>query len=299
MVAAAPGSQVADIAGAAERPTEATAAQCNNANGRRDYSGQREMLHKTARSLTGGAPNFEVMKKLLLLAILLPAVSQAQIKDLVNQAKGKLETITQSDASNIGAGLKEALQKGVDRQVTKLTAVDGFYKNEAVKILLPEELQKVDKALRKAGMGKLADDGIKSLNRAAEEAVKEATPIFVNAISKMTITDAKDILMGSDRAATDYLEKTTTKPLYEKFLPVVQSNMSKVGADKIWATILTKYNSLPLTSKVNPDINDYVTNKALDGVFKMISVEEKNIRTDVSARTSPLLKKVFAMQDKK
>jgi hypothetical protein len=200
---------------------------------------------------------------------------------------------------DIGSALKEALNKGVTEQVTKLTAVDGFYKNEAVKILLPQELQVVDKKLRQMGMGKLADEGLLVLNRAAEDAVKEATPIFVNAITSMTITDAKNILMGADNSATTYLQKTTSTPLYSKFNPVVQTSLSKVGADKVWAGIISKYNSLPLVTKVNPDLNDYVTNKALDGVFKMISVEEKNIRTNLSSRTSDLLKKVFALQDKK
>ncbi len=239
------------------------------------------------------------MKKLILALILTSFAANAQFKDLINKGKDELSKITPGNSSDIGAGLKEALKNGVDKQVTKLTSVDGFYKNEAVKILLPDELQKVDKTLRKIGMSSLADEGIKTLNRAAEEAVKESTPIFTNAITSMSFSDAKNILMGNDRSATTYLEKTTTKPLYDKFSPVVKSNMSKVGADKVWSTILTKYNSLPLVSKVNPDINDYVTNKALDGVFKMIAVEEKNIRTDISARTSPLLKKVFAMQDKK
>ncbi|WP_300568132.1 DUF4197 domain-containing protein, partial [Flavobacterium sp.] len=109
----------------------------------------------------------------------------------------------------------------------------------------------------------------------------------------------KSILMGNDNAATTYLQTSTTKPLYAKFSPVVQQSISKVGADVIWTNIITKYNSIPLVTKVNPDITDYVTNKALEGVFKMITVEEKNIRTNLSSRTSDLLKKVFAMQDKK
>lgn len=243
---------------------------------------------------------FIPMKKLLLLVILAPMIANAQFKDLLGKAKDKVSAATgNSGGIDIGAGLKEALNKGVDKQVTKLTAMDGFYKNEAVKILVPEELLKVDKALRKMGMGKLADDGIKSLNRAAEEAVKESTPIFVDAIKGMTITDAKNILMGKENAATSYLQGKTTQPLYGKFSPIVKENMGKVGADKIWAEIIKKYNGLPLVSKVNPDINDYVTNKALEGVFKMIAVEESAIRTDLSARTSPLLKKVFAMQDQK
>ena len=166
-----------------------------------------------------------------------------------------------------------------------------------VKILLPEELQKVDKTLRSMGMGNLADEGLLVLNRAAEDAVKEATPIFVNAITSMSFNDAKNILMGDDRSATNYLEKTTSSQLYGKFSPVVKNSLDKVGADKVWAAIIEKYNALPLTKDVNPNLTDYVTSKAMDGVFTMIAVEEKEIRTDFSSRTSDLLKKVFALQD--
>jgi hypothetical protein len=237
--------------------------------------------------------------KLILIALLLPLASQAQFKELLNKANDKISSVTGGPNADIAAGLKEALDKGVDEQVTKLTAVDGFYKNELVKIGMPAELAKVDKTLRSLGMGKLADEGIKSLNRAAEEAVREATPIFVDAIRKMTFNDAKNILLGKENAATAYLQGATTSALYSKFLPVVQKNMGKVGADKIWAQLITKYNSVSFGGKVNPDLNDYVTNKALEGVFRMIAVEEKEIRTDISERTSPLLKKVFAMQDRK
>lgn len=233
---------------------------------------------------------------------LVPAGANAQLKGLIDKAKTKVESKTGKGSltnTDIGAGLKAALKEGVTKQVTKLTAEDGFYKNEAVKILLPEELQKVDKKLRQLGMSKVADEGIKVLNRAAEDAVKEATPIFVNAITSMTIKDAKSILMGADNSATTYLQTSTSKPLYAKFSPVVQTSLSNVGADAIWEGIITKYNNLPLVTKVNPNLTDYVTNKAMEGVFKMISVEEKNIRTDLSSRTTDLLKKVFAAQDKK
>ncbi len=236
------------------------------------------------------------MKNLLILLVFLPSITNAQLKELVKQITPK--TVKSATTGlDISAGLKEALNKGITKQVSKLTATDGFYKNNAVKILMPAELQKVDKALRAMGMGNLADEGIKSLNRAAEDAVKEATPIFVNSIKTMSITDAKTILMGNDTAATSYLQKSTSSALYTKFSPVVQQSIGKVGADKIWASIITKYNKLPLVSKVNPDIADYVTNKAMEGVFKMIAVEEKSIRGNLSSRTSDLLKQVFALQD--
>ena len=243
------------------------------------------------------------MKRLtfsLLAFALLSVNANAQFKDLLNKAKDKISnTSGTSNLSNaeIGSGLKEALKKGVSEQVEKLTQTDGFYKNELVKIVLPEELQKVDATLRKMGMSDLADKGIIVLNRAAEDAVKEATPIFVNAITNMSFTDAKNILMGSDNSATTYLQNTTTQPLYNKFSPVVANSLDEVGANEIWTTIINKYNSLPFVKNVNPDLTDYVTGKALEGVFTMIAIEEKDIRTNLSSRTSDLLKKVFALQD--
>lgn len=200
---------------------------------------------------------------------------------------------------DIAAGLKEALNNGISKQVSKLTATDGFYKNEAVKILLPAELQKVDKTLRSMGMSKLADDGLRVLNRAAEEGVKEATPIFVEAVKNMSFKDAKSILMGNENAATTYLQNETTTALYGKFSPVIQTSLSNVGADTVWATILTKYNAIPLVKKVNPDLKDYVTKETLKGVFKMVAVEEKAIRTNLKERNTEVLKNVFAIQDKK
>jgi hypothetical protein len=240
------------------------------------------------------------MKKLILVLLLIPLISIAQTKKKVKKIKVKTPTVTNViNTVDISAGLKEALNKGVTEQVSKLTIIDGFYKNEAVKILIPEELQRVDATLRKLGMGSLVDDGIKSLNRAAEDAVKESTPIFVNAIKNISISDAKGILLGNESAATSYLKDSTTKELYAKFNPVVQESIGKVGADVIWNSIIKKYNTIPLVNKVNPDISDYVTTKAMEGVFKMIAVEEKNIREKLSSRNSDLLKSVFALQDKK
>ncbi len=235
------------------------------------------------------------MKNVLLLLGCFTLISCAELQQVANQ----LPNLGQTQSLDISGGLKEALNNGISKQVSKLTSVDGFFKNEMVKILLPEELQKVDKTLRQIGMGSLADEGLKVLNRAAEDAVKESTPIFVDAVKNMSFTDAKNILMGNENAATSYLQNSTTTALYAKFNPVIKNSFTKVGADKIWNQIITKYNAVPLVKKVNPDLTDYTTNKALEGVFKMIAVEEKNIRTNISARTSTLLQNVFAMQDKK
>lgn len=222
----------------------------------------------------------------------------SKVSSVISKVTTAAKTVTLTD-TDISAALKEALNKGVEKEVTKLMAEDGFYKNEAVKILLPEELQKVDKKLRQIGMASLADEGLKLLNRAAEKAVGDATPIFVNAITSMSISDAKGILMGADNSATTYLQGTTNKPLYDKFSPVIKTSLDEVGATAVWEKIINKYNGLPLVTKVNPDLTDYTTTKALDGVYKMIAVEEKDIRTNIKSRTSDLLKNVFALQDKK
>jgi len=227
------------------------------------------------------------MKKMVLFVLIFQLSACAEMQQAMNQFP-QTQGIGGID---ISAGLKEALNNGITKQVIK-------YKNEVVKILLPEELRKVDSGLRKIGLGSLADEGLKVLNRAAEDAVKEATPIFVDAVMNMSFTDAKTILMGKENSATMYLQNTTSTALYGKFNPVIKSSFTKVGADKVWSNIITKYNSIPFVQKVNPDLTDYVTNQAMTGVFKMIAVEEKNIRTNLNARTSVLLQKVFALQDK-
>jgi hypothetical protein len=178
-----------------------------------------------------------------------------------------------------------------------LAVQDGFYKNEMVKILLPEELQKVDRTLRSIGLSNLADEGLKVLNRAAEDAVGEAIPIFSDAITNMTFVDAKNILLGDKNSATQYLKSATSAALYQKFNPIINNSFKKVGADRIWTDLITRYNNLPLTADVNPDLTDYVTKEALKGVFAMVEVEEIEIRANVAKRNSDLLKRVFALQD--
>ena len=236
------------------------------------------------------------MKKIVVSLVAFSLFGCAEMQQVMDQLPQGTGVLSQAE---IGSGLKEALNNGITKQVSKLTATDGFYRNEAVKIFLPEELQTVDKKLRQIGLSKLADEGLKVINRAAEDAVKEATPIFVDAVKQMSFNDAKNILLGNDSSATNYLQNTTTTSLQAKFTPVIQNSYTRVGADKIWSEIITKYNSLPLVKKVNPNLTEYTTSKAMEGVFKMIAVEEKDIRTNLSARSSVLLKKVFALQDKK
>ena len=222
---------------------------------------------------------------LVLIAFLGIQTSSAQsIKDILSQ-------------DQIGKGLKEALDHGIKNQVSKLTAKDGFFKNELVKILLPGDLQKVDKRLRRLGLGKLADEGLLLLNRAAEDAVKTATPIFVDAVKNISFDDAKNILMGEKDAATNYLKAGTSESLYKEFTPVIKQSFSKVGADKIWTQIADKYNKLPFVKRINPDLTDYVTQESLTGVFTMIAIEEEGIRQKIGLRDTDLLKKVFSLQD--
>ena len=240
------------------------------------------------------------MKRIIILLLFVPIIATAQLGQLKKIGNIKVPKIPKlTTVPDISAGLKEALNNGITKQVTKLTAEDGFYKNDLVKILLPTELQKVDRTMRSLGMASLADEGLKLLNRAAEEAVKEATPIFVDAVKNMNFTDAKTILMGNENAATKYLETATSSNLYDKFSPIIATSLNKVKADKIWEQMINKYNSIPLVKKVSPDLKDYVTKETMKGVFNMVAVEEKEIRVNLKARTSPLLQSIFAMQDKK
>ncbi len=196
--------------------------------------------------------------------------------------------------SEITQGLKEALKVGSNNASKQLSATDGFFRNAAIKILLPKEVQQVENTLRSAGMGKLVDDAILSLNRAAEDASKKAAPIFVNAITSMSIQDGLNILKGGDNAATNFLKSKTTNSLTTAFRPEIQNSLNKVGAVDMWKRVFDTYNNLPLVrNKVNSDLVSYVTGKALDGMFHAIAIEENKIRKDPAGQASNILKKVF------
>ena len=235
-----------------------------------------------------------MIRRILFFVLAIQFTGCAELQNVVNQV-AKSGALSQEQ---IGNGLRQALDNGIKNQVSKLTSTDGFYKNELVKIMLPEELQAVDKGLRKIGLGNLADEGIKVLNRAAEDAVKTATPIFINAVKEITFTDAKNILLGNQNAATSYLKGKTSDDLYASFTPVIKNSFSKVGVDKVWSGLIKKYNSIPFVKNVNPDLTIYVTKRALEGVFTMIEVEEKGIREKVGLRNTALLQQVFALQDR-
>jgi len=234
------------------------------------------------------------MKYLALLIFILSSATlfaQIDIKKLKEKVTGgKLTT------EEVASGLKEALTKGVSKGSDEVSKPDGFFKNPEIKIPFPPEIKQVESTLRKMGMDEQVDNFILSLNRAAEDAAKEAKPIFVSAIKQMTIEDAWSILKGEDDAATKYLNKTTSAQLKEKFKPVIKASLDKVNATKYYKDLISAYNKIPMVKKVNPDLDVYATDKATDGLFVMIAKEEKNIRKNPGARTTELLKKVFSQK---
>jgi len=246
------------------------------------------------------------MKRILTLslaALVLATGSQAQFRNILKKdSSGKTgiskiipKTSSKQGLSNdeIVSGLKEALSVGTNNAAQQLSAADGFFKDAAIKILMPEEAKKAEKKLRSMGMGKLVDDAILAMNRAAEDASKSAAPIFVNAVKQMSIQDALGILRGGDFAATSYLKDRTTTSLTEAFRPVIEASLKKVNATKYWNTVFTTYNKFS-ADKINPDLSAYVTEKSLAGIFHQVGLEEQKIRKDPMARTTDILKKVFA-----
>ncbi|WP_036678061.1 DUF4197 domain-containing protein [Daejeonella oryzae] len=201
-------------------------------------------------------------------------------------------------SSEISLGLKQALEFGTNYSSERLAAKDGYFGNMAVKILFPQEAQKVERTLRSLGLNSLADNVILSINRAAEDAAQEAKPIFISAIKQMTISDATNILLGRQNdAATEYFKRVTSDQLRSKFRPIIQSSLNKVGATRYWTDVINRYNQIPLVSRVNPDLEAYVTQKAIDGLFIEIAQEELKIRNNISARNTTLLQKVFGYAD--
>ena len=244
------------------------------------------------------------MKKLIPFSFLLfISFSLSAQKDSSNKLGGlfkKANSLFSKNSSSgnlssdeIVSGLKEALSLGAQKSGDKLSATDGFFKDAAVKILLPKEVQDVEKKMRMMGLGKLVDNAELSMNRAAEDASKSAAPIFLSAIKQMTVTDALNILRGKDTAATGYLRKTTSLQLTDAFMPVIEASLKKTDAAKYWNDVFTAYNRFS-SKKVDTNINSYVTGKALDGIFYYVAQEEINIRKNPAGRVTDILKKVFA-----
>ena len=231
----------------------------------------------------------------LLMIVQLSACTQSELQSALGTLLGS-EELTTAEA---GAGLKEALTLGIGKGSDLLSQTDGYYKS-VYKILLPEEARKVtDKLQAIPGFTDVEEVILEKINRGAEDAAKRAKPIFVAAIKQMTFQDAMGILMGEQNAATQYLNRTTFDQLYAEFNPVIIESLDKFNARQYWGDAVGTYNQIPFVQKVNPDLGDYVTQQALTGLFSMVEKEELNIRQNVSARTTDLLRKVFAKQDNK
>ncbi len=240
------------------------------------------------------------MKKIaLFLAVLFcsTALSYAGMFDSLLKGVGSSPSSSASskgpDDSTVVSGLKEALSIGTENAVKNVSRVDGYFGNEAIKILMPEKIQKVAQVMRKVGYQKEVDDFVLSMNRAAEKAAPMAVSFFVDAIKQMTFDDARKILNGGDTAATEFFKAKTSEKLYTAFKPTVSSTMNEVGVTRSYKTMMGKYESVPFVDKQSLDLDHYVTNKALDGLFVMVGEEEKKIRKDPAARVTDLLKTVF------
>jgi hypothetical protein len=238
------------------------------------------------------------MRKLLLAGAMMVSVSSCQSQNFGNILKQANDVLggTTSGAlttEEIGRGLKEALTVGIKNSSSQASALDGFLGNQTIKLLFPPEAQKVEQKLRDIGLGGECDKFITSLNRGAEKAAAKAVPIFVDAITQMTIQDALGILKGDKDAATNFLKRTSSQALTNAFAPIMQEAINSTGATKMYGDIANTYNKIPFQQKVNPDLQQYATQKAIDGLFSLVALEEQKIRENPAARVSDLLKKVF------
>lgn len=229
------------------------------------------------------------MKKLITMLLLSVALSSCEI--LTNLPTGTGGGVTETEAAD---GIKEALGQGLVKAVLQLNKEDGFFKDALYKVLLPPDAKKIENTLRDLGMGKMVDKAILQINRAAEDAAGYAKPIFVDAIKSMTIADAIGLVKNGDTSATHFFRVKTTDKLIAAFSPVIKSSLDKLDATKYYADVVNTYNSFPTTfKKINPDLPSHVTGKAVDALFDLVGKEEQNIRQNIAARTTDLLRKVF------
>ncbi len=233
------------------------------------------------------------------LVFVLGACTSAQINQAISDVNKSLSKEVPLTAADVGNGLKEALVKGISIGADNASQTNGYYKNLEIKIPFPPDVKKVEDKLRQIGLGSEVDQFVLTLNRGAEQAAQEAKPIFITAIRSMTIDDAWSILRGQPDAATQYLKRVTSLQLKDKFKPVIQSALDKVNATKYYGDLVNTYNKIPLVQKVNPDLNEYATDLAMQGLFTLIAEEEKKIRENPLERTTELLKRVFAAQQQK
>ena len=238
------------------------------------------------------------MKKIIVvLAIVTPFLCYSQnLKDLKNKAEQKVaqpDSKTNFTEEEAAKALREALKQGAEKGAALVSKTDGYFGNPKIKIPLPPDARQKEQKIRSMGLNKEVDDAILSINRAAEDAGAKAKDIFVKAIQNMMVKDAIAIVKGNDNAGTEYLKKQTTTALQAEFKPVIQASLDKVGATQHYGKIVTAYNKIPGVEKLNPDLADYVTQKAIEGLFVMVQEEEAKIRKDPTARATEILKKVF------
>lgn len=236
----------------------------------------------------------KIQKGFLILSIfLLGACTTAQINQAMKEVMGEQELTKEEVAS----GLKQALEKGAISGTNEASRVDGYFGNQFIKIPFPEDAQKVEEKLRQIGLGNEVDKFVLTLNRAAEAAADEAKPIFINAITSLTIQDAWGILRGDEHAATDYLKRTTSAQLKNSFQPIINNALNSTNATKYYSDLITAYNKIPFVERKNPDLEGYATDKAIEGLFYLVAQEEERIRENPVARTTELLRRVFGAQD--
>lgn len=221
------------------------------------------------------------------------------LTDVLNGAAGAVTGATTGTPTNLQMenGMRDALNQCLKNGAGIVSLKDGFFRNLAIKILFPQEARQVEAALRNLGLGSICDQAILKFNRAAEDASKKATPIFTDALKKITITDVVNILLGPNNAATNYFKNNTQTQLVSSFSPVVNTSLSSVGATQAWSIVTTKYNKLPLVKPVNTNLGQYVTGKAIDGLFYVIAQEEVKVRQNISNRTTPIMRDIFAWVD--
>lgn len=241
------------------------------------------------------------MKKLLYTSFIAVALgaSACTATDIQRTVDGVLAGTTGGPVtqSEVASGLRQALEIGIKNGANQASQTDGYYKNSLIRIPFPKDVQRVENTLRQVGLGSEVDKFILTLNRGAEDAAKSAVPIFVSAIKQMTIQDAWGILKGDKDAATKYLIRTTSQQLYTAFNPIMVKSLEKTNATRYYADLVNQYNRIPMVQKVNPDLDDYATQKAIDGLFILVAQEEAEIRENPIARTTELLRRVFTKEN--
>ncbi|MGK7390464.1 MAG: DUF4197 domain-containing protein [Candidatus Cyclobacteriaceae bacterium M2_1C_046] len=237
------------------------------------------------------------MKQLSITSFLVPLLLFGCTTAQINQTIGAVSGEQPLTRAEVAAGLKAALEKGTFEGTDLASQIDGYYKNPQIKIPFPPEAQKVEQKLRQIGLGSEVDRFVLTLNRAAEKAADEAKPIFLSAIRSMTIDDAWGILKGDDHAATEYLKRTTSDQLRAKFQPIISNALNQTNATKYYVDLINAYNKIPFVEHMNPNLDEYATEEAIEGLFYLIAQEEEKIRENPAARTTELLRKVFGAQD--